>query len=425
MRHAPSARSHDQRGAAALIVTVGLFFAMLLATLFANRNLLFEQRSAANQVRSTQAFEAAEAGLEWSIAQLNNARRIGPDCQPSADPTASSFRSRYLSVTRRTAAFAVRTWNASGTDTALQPTCVRVGSGWSCSCPAQGLPELAAPAGSTPASAFSLRFATIGKPGLVRISVTGCSSLAGACLPGSTGRAEATATIDVTVGLLAALRTPPAATLTARGAVDADTATLGVHNPDPATGIAIHTGGHLAAAQARLTTPAGAPKAGALVSDDAALAGANADRFFASHFGVGKTGWKNQPGVTRLACSGDCTAALVAAIDAAADSALVWIDGDLTLTGPITLGSLQRPVLIVVSGALRLDGAVALNGVVYSAAMNWSHTAGGAFLRGAAITEGDYRGDGAPELFYDTAVLDLLKGSAGTFARVNGSWRDF
>ena len=49
----------------------------------------------------------------------------------------------------------------------------------------------------------------------------------------------------------------------------------------------------------------------------------------------------------------------------------------------------------------------------------------GAVLRGAAIIEADYTGDGAPEFVYDPQVLAALKGAAGSFARVSGSWRDF
>src|SRR6266571_8446311 len=80
MNHTPL---KSQRGGAALIVTLMLFLAMALAAFAVNRHLVFEQRSAANQARATQAFEAAEAGLEWAQAQLNSTQRIGTDCQPS------------------------------------------------------------------------------------------------------------------------------------------------------------------------------------------------------------------------------------------------------------------------------------------------------------------------------------------------------
>lgn len=414
-----------QRGAAALVVTLLLLFAMTLVAVFANRHLLFEQRSSANQYRSTQAFEAAEAGLEWAIAQLNTNLRIDANCLPSADPSATSFRSRYLEFARGTGLVAPTTWSQAGTPTALQAACVRTGSGWACSCPAQGLPTLPASAGTAPAAAFVLQFLPATKPGVVRVAATGCTSLAGACLAGSATRADATAKVEAALGLIGGLRTPPAATVTVRGSFDAGTATLGLHNPDPATGLAVDAGGSITASQARLTAPAGASKAAALVGNDGALAALGADRLFASHFGVDKAHWQGQPVVTRIDCTSDCSAAVTAAIDAAADGALIQVDGDLALAGPLTLGSAQRPVTIVVSGAARLDGAVALTGLLYAGALQWTHTAGSAVVRGALVSEADYHGDGAPELFYDTAVLALLQQRAGSFTRVNGSWRDF
>jgi Tfp pilus assembly protein PilX len=425
MQRPASIHTRRERGAATLIVTLLMFLAMALVAIFVNRNLVFEQRSAANQVRSTQAFEAAEAGLEWALAQLNDPQRIGPDCRPSADPAATSFRSRHLAFDRTTASFTPVTWNQAGTPTALQPSCVRSATGWSCSCPSQSLPTLVPPAGNAPAEAFALQFAAGAKPGTVRVIATGCSNFAGVCQPGSTTRADATAKLEVALGLLAGLRTPPAATLTTRGAFDADAAALGLRNPDPATGIALHAGGTIAAGHAQLTAPAGAPPSSTLVGNDTALASLSTDRFFASYFGLDKAAWKNQPAVTRITCNGDCGSALASAIGATADTALIWVDGDLDLAGPITLGSLQQPVVIIASGAARLNGAIALHGVIYAAALRWDGTSGGAFVRGAALSETDYQGNGTPEFFYDTAVLTTLKGNSGSFARVSGSWRDF
>ena len=416
---------HDQDGAAALVVVMALLFATVLVAVFANRNLVFEQRASANQYRAAQAFEAAEAGTEWALAQLNANQRIGADCEPSADPAAGSFRSRYLSTAPKTGMLTPATWNDAGTVTALQASCVQAGSGWSCSCPAHGLPNLTGPGGSTPATAFTVQFAPSTQPGVVRVVANGCTSLAGACLGGSTGRADASARIEVAFGLVAGLRTPPAAAVTTRAGFDPGSATLGLHNADPATGIAVNAGGAIAAAQARLTPPAGAPKTGLLVGNDAALAALSADRLFAAHFGVDKAAWQAQPAVTRISCSVDCAAVLGAAVAAAADAALIQVDGDLLLAGPLTLGSLQRPVAIVVSGAAQFDGAVGIHGLLYAASLRWNATAGGAFARGALISEAGYQGSGAPELFYDPLVLGALRHATGSFARVNGSWRDF
>lgn len=422
--HHSSSASRQQRGAAALVVTTLLFFVMVLVTLFVNRNLVFEQRASANQYRATQAFEAAEAGAEWALAQLNNPQRIGPDCLPAADSSATSFRSRYLD--QSSAAFALRTWNNGAVAAALQPTCVRAGAGWSCSCPANGAPLLSAPEGNGPFPAFSLQFAAGDQPGTLRVLATGCTSLAGVCLPGSTATVDATARVDVTVGLLAGLRTPPAAALTTRGSIDANGAAFGAHNADPATGLALHAGAGIAASQARLTLPAGAPLASALLSHDASLAALSTERLFASYFGLDKARWNSQPAVQRIVCGSDCGATIAAAVTATDGSALIWIGGDLALDGPVTIGSALHPVVLVVEGTARLRGAVALHGLLYSSALNWNDTAAtGAVLRGAAVSETHYTGNGAPDLVYDSGVLGTLTTRSGSFARVNGGWRDF
>ena len=422
--HHTSVGVRHQRGAAALIVTTLLFFAMVFVTLFVNRNLVFEQRASANQYRATQAFEAAEAGAEWALAQLNNPQRIGADCQPVADATASSFRSRYLNQTSAT--FTPRTWANGAATTALQATCVRSDAGWNCSCPASSAPVLSAPDGDGPFPAFSVQFQAGEQAGSVRVVSSGCTRLAGACLAGSSSSADAIARIDLSVALLAGLRTPPAAALTTRGSVDADSAAFGAHNADPATGIAVHAGTTIAAGRARLSSAAGAPQSGAMLGNDASLAELSADRFFVSFFGLDKQRWKNQPAVTRIACNSDCGAAIDAAIRAADGSALIWLDGDLALDGPVTLGSADHPIVLVVSGAARLRGAVTLHGVLYSAALQWDDTAApGALLRGAALSEAGYSGNGTPDFVYDRRALDILQTRSGSFARVNGSWRDF
>ena len=417
--------AHEQRGAAALVVVLILLFAMVLVAVFTNRNLVFEQRTSANQYRSTQAFEAAEAGVEWALAQLNANQRIGADCLPSTDPAERSFRTRYLSTAARTGVLTPMTWSNAGVATALQASCVRSGSGWSCSCPAQGVPNLPDPTGSTPAAAFTVRFAPAGKPGVVRVVANGCTSLAGVCLTDSTARADASAKIEAAFGLVAGLLTLPAAAVTTRAGFDAGSATIGLHNPDPATGIAVNAGGAINAALARLTPPAGAPKTGLLAGKDAVLLALPAERYFASYFGVDKAAWQAQPAVTRIQCTVDCAAVLVAAVEAAGDATLIQVDGDLTLAGPVTLGSVQRPVAIVVGGAAQFEGAVALHGLLYAASIGWNNTAGGAFVRGALLSEAGYQGNAAPELFYDPLVLAALRHASGSFARVHGSWRDF
>jgi hypothetical protein len=432
----------QQRGAAALIVTSVLFFAMALTALFVNRNLVFEQRSATNQYRSTLAFEAAEAGLEWALAQLNNPQALKADCLPTnhaADSTTNSatnsFRTRYLKLDAVSGHYAPSTWNtADGRAAELRPSCVQVGSDWSCSCPTQSEPALRTATDSALAPAFSVRFLAAGKPGLVRVVSTGCTSWAGACASASSSAdsngamqpsADATAQIEITLALLPGLRTAPVATLTTRGAVQAVDAALGIHNTDSATALSLHAGGTVQLAQARVSSPAGAPRSSAWVTDDKALASLSTERFFASYFGVNKASWQQQPAVTRVMCTGNCSSAVNNAIQSTTQHALIWLEGDITLSGPITLGSAERPALIVVNGAATLEGAVAITGVIYANALRWDDASTGATVHGAAVSESSYRGSGEPELFYDPSVLAQLTQHSGNFVRVSGSWRDF
>ena len=86
-----------QRGAASLIVVMVLFFVISMVAAYTNRNLIFEQKTAANQQRSTRALEAADAGIEWALTMLNTGR-ITNACATSALVTDTDFRQRYLVI---------------------------------------------------------------------------------------------------------------------------------------------------------------------------------------------------------------------------------------------------------------------------------------------------------------------------------------
>jgi hypothetical protein len=413
-----------QRGAAALIVTLMLFFAMVMTAVFVNRNLLLEQHSAVNHTRATQAFEAAEAGLEWAIAQLNNPQRLGADCTVSVASAASAFRAHYLRADTRSGRFTPAEWSDAGVVRPLQASCFRSVDGWTCSCPSDAAPSLPAASGSDAAPGFSIQFAAAERPGTVRVVSTGCSRAANLCIADDNRRHAAYARVEAIVALVPALRTPPAAALTTRGAV-ASAAAFGAHNVDPESGLAIHAGGTISAAAVRLTAPAGASLDEVLLPNDAALAGSTPARFFANHFGIGKADWSAQPGVTRIPCGADCVPTLLRALDTAGTPPLIWIDGDLELDGPVAIGTPERPAVLIVSGALRLAGAVRVHGVLQAGTVTWTTPDAAALLRGALLSEAGYSGDGTPALVYDRSMLATLQRASGSFVRVGGSWRDF
>ncbi len=413
-----------QRGAAALVVTMLLVFAMLIVVAVANRNVIVEARSSANQYRSAQSFEAAEAGLEWALARLNDSSAIDDDCLPSADPAALSFRERYLRDDG--AGFLAATWDNAGTPTPLQAACVRGTAGWSCSCPASGAPLLDDPEGNETAPGFVVQFANGPRAGIVRAIASGCTRSGAACGATSNAGHEAATRVEVAFGLVPGLRAAPVAALTVHGNLDAGASALGLHNRDAASGgTALHVGGSVAGNALRLSAPAGSPLDGSIVSADTQLAALDADRFFGRWFGMDKASWIAQPAATAIACTGDCSAAVANAV--AAGSRLLAIESDFSLTGPLTLGSPQRPIVLLAGRALRLRGAVTLHGVVVAGSLDWRDAAlnTGALIRGAALVGGDYGGDAAADFVHDASLLARLQGGTGSFARINGSWKDF
>lgn len=176
-----------QRGATTLAVTLALLAAMLVTLLASQRNLLLELRQSANQANTAAAFEAAESGLDWAVAMLNDGARIGNDCRPSP-LAAQSFRERHLDTTA--AAFTPR---------ALRPVCTRGRAGWSCACPG----DAAAADGGE--AAFAVHFEPAAVTGQLRVQAEG-------------RRRDAQARHTALLELQPALAHPPAAALTLRPA---------------------------------------------------------------------------------------------------------------------------------------------------------------------------------------------------------------
>lgn len=418
----------SERGVATLTTTLLLLFVMTLVVGVANRNLIFEQRSSANQLRSTRAFEAAEAGLEWALAMLNSDTTIDANCAPSAAPGGTSFRRRFVNYDAASRNFTPRAWSDAGSIVPLQAACVRTDGGWSCSCPSSGHPTLAAPPDGGSHPAFALRFVAAGRAGTLNVVATGCDQFAPACLPGLAGapRGAASAQVQITLGLLPALASLPAAALTARGDIMAG-GTLSLANTDVASGgLTAQAGGSVALANADLATVPGAPAASSIAAQDGDLATLDTPRMISRFLGLDRNRWLSLPGAHSLSCPVDCTRALVETLGTDIDRPMLWITNDLQLEGPLTVGSPQRPVLLVVDGQIRLAGGVHVHGTIISLAATWDSTGtANAAIHGALISAGSVIGDGTPSVVYDAGVLARLHGEFGTFARVPGSWRDF
>ncbi|HEY6135526.1 MAG TPA: pilus assembly PilX N-terminal domain-containing protein [Rubrivivax sp.] len=451
--HRPPHRT--QRGVGALVVVMVLFFIMSMVAAYASRNMIFEQRTSANNARSTQAFEAAEAGLEWAIAMLNGGR-VDDVCADTNNIATDSFRNRHLEPAplRPEGYFRARQWDNAGVDEALQPSCV-LGKDeggqprWSCSCPSGAAPVLAEPAGAGPKPTFRIRLETVDQPGVVRVWSQGCSNFGNQCFAGATERSDAVAEVNALVGLAPSLTQTPAAAMTVRG--DLDAPDIRVSN---AQGAVINAGGTVT--PANFMGPAGSP---ALVVDvDDSLPGpyytgpahagglTRGEWMFLAAFGMPPAVYRTQPAVVRMTCADACAQKL---IDAAArfPGRVIWIDGDLIIDDdapPVTIGSVAAPAVVIASGDMTFGNGsnVTINGVVYSRGARWVATGSTALVNGAFVAEGRSAVDptddgrftvaGAPAIVFDATVLNYLKKAQvrdaldfGSIVRVPGSWRDF
>lgn len=433
------------RGAATLVVVMVLFFIVALVAAYTSRNLIFEQRTSANQYRATQAFEAAESGLEWALTLLNSGR-IDAACAPHNNPstTDDSFRMRYLAIAPDGAITARLRAGAGGAP--RQAACVFNGSGWQCQCPEDAALTLAAPSGNGSFPAFVLRFhdlapdgITAYPPGVLRIESIGCTRLdsASSVCASTTASGDGRASVNAVVALKSALATTPSAAVTVRGDLS-NAGGLSVTNTDSASGgLTLRLGGDVTSGTPQaLNGPAGTPSDPSnlsrnvtVVRFDTLLSSiASADRMFSSVFAAERDTYRLQPAAVHIDCTAGCTATGAAVPELATlnPGRVLWVNGDLDLNVAGPIGSAALPVVLVVNGKLSIsDPNAQVNGLVY--VVDQTLTGSGGLINGALIAENnlDLPGTGTANIVYDADALNLLHRGSGSFVRVPGGWRDF
>jgi len=432
----------SERGLASLIVVSLLFFIISLVAAYTNRNLIFEQRTSGNQYRATQAFEAAEAGVEWALAMLNNGRSTLA-CNATDDATFTSFRQRYLSIDAETGMVQPLANQATQSQApplsaidASWPSCSFDGTNWVCSCPTQGRATLAAAAATGTSPSFRMRFVQkpAARPGTIWLEVNGCTRPDDACLdfPATGLQGEGRARVEVLLALKSALPAIPTAAVTVRGDFNVNGVAFGVFNPSVgSSGFALLTGGALTNdGSLRFGGAAGAPVSReALVPLPAAftaLAGIpSGDRFFSAVFAAEFETYRDQPATLLLPCATlTCDATLLRQVLGRNPGRIIWAQGPVALSGGADLGTANQPVVLVVEGSLSL-GNITVNGLIYGRDQPWSLTGANAVVRGALVAENNLQGGSTIDVVHDSQVLSVLRWQHGSFVRVPGAWRDY
>ncbi len=410
-----------QSGVATLLVVMGLFFVVSMVAAYTSRNLIFEQRTSANQYRATQAFEAAEAGLEWAVAMLN-AGQIDAQCTaPAAGSNANTFRQRYVADLTNSGAAAA----------AATPGC-QLGAGaagWACGCPNAGAPGVVVASGASPQPAFRVRFRDLGLPypRFLTIESRGCTSPDETCLSQAEVRGAgsgAAALVSIKAALVPALAARPQAAVTVGQTLSGLPSSKAVNTDATSNGTTIIFGNQRNNTGMIAIGAAGSASPNVGVVQDSNLGSLTGDAVFEQFLGMPAARFANQMSTIR-ACesAGSCLTDVQVKV-AANPGRPVWVIGNLRIDTPVALGTADNPVLLIVQGELQINDNLQMFGMAYSRGpASVASTTG--LIRGALIAEQTLSGNGTLDVFYDRAVIDRIRNTQGTIVRVPGSWKDF
>lgn len=440
-------RIDKQRGIGTLAVSMLLLFGVSIVIFYLNRGLLFEQKTSANQMRSTSAFEVAEAGIEWATGMLNSPYDIDANCTLLATAN-TSFRRTYLQM-GAPASLALQVATPAAAAGATLPGCKINGTALTCSCPAAGG---TAALGTAILPSFTVSFAmvpdsvngtlTLGgvlyDASAVRITSTGCTAQAGACVAASAGNSDATATVSVIVKNVPTLRAGPQSALTC-GSSCAVGGSYNVYNREVASN------GYLVNAGTSITSGAGTdygtipgqPIQNALVANDTSLSSLSTSdptcsnsAMFRAYFGTTMEDYAAAPDVRTIAnCTNPSTCGGL--VNTAYNDGwrnFYFPDGmSLNNSAPFTtLGVSGEGVRIVSPRDIDINGNITINGLIFSNSANVNDLGTGtADINGAMITCNAYNNNGNGTLNYNSGNLGNTGLGPGTMVRVPGSWRDF
>jgi len=415
-----------EHGAATLVVVMMLFLVMALLAAYANRSLLFEQRVSNGYYRAGMSQDMAEAAIEWTVAMLNSTATDN-QCKPVATE-GIRFADRYLRITPEDRGIKQ---NAAKADeqAGIVADCTRTAEAWVCRCPT--LSKRVAPvevSSSDLVPSFGITIQRVpDRAGTVQINAYGCTnSVVDTCVNASQNSKnyQGLSLQHALLALVSAVRSPPAAPLVVKGSVTSTGVGLGLHNTDPrSAGLLVTAGGKLnGLVESRLESVPGTLPTLAQIPDDPTLNNANAD-IFRMFLGAAKERYVQHPSLREVICRGDCGPALDQAYKAG--KRILWINGPLTVSSNISVGTASDPVVIIATGDVSLTGPLQLTGLLATDRnLTWSTAGGPSLITGAVLVQGNVQTDGAVDIFYQPSVIDQLRNRVGSYVRVSGSWTD-
>lgn len=402
-----------QAGAVTLLTAVIILMLATILVIAVSRTTIMEQRISGNEIRSRQALEAAEAGLNFGLAYVTQTTQGGVTVPSGADKDKNSIADTIALTTITT-----------GTSNQYSVKfCDPTASLSTISCP-----DAPGAVTCTAAPATYLR--------TPRIVACGWSD-------DGLGRSM----VSQGVGTVGALAKSPTNPLTAKGAVNVSgsaTVTNYYNN------LTVWSGGSLSdignagktfvrnptiSPPAASTAPPAPPSSCSSSADyvcatdknttgpdvidaDPTLSNLTVDQLFYNYFGVADVD-AYQDSIASMA---EVAPADVSTLDGVKQEAFV-VSGDITSTMNVTIGSRDQPVVMIIDGDWTGGGNTTIYGVVYVKG-NIDLT-GNKTIYGGMVVEGTVSGTGSLDVIYDPLVTSNAEDHVGKAGLIPGSWRDW
>lgn len=360
-------------GAATLIITVMLLVMSTMIVIFAANQGRLLSNITSNQLQSRQAYQAAQAGLEFGINYLQ---------QNSAAILASPV-GGYLAPYS----------NSSTTNVSLSN-----------------------------GSKFSITYSnpTANNYNLIQISSLGTSA-----------DGTSTKTVKQLVQFGSVLSAPPTVPLVSQGglSMSGNSTIKNVSNNTTVElgGAVSITGNGNTQLSSGQSSTAGNIKSDVQQNVNSISSMTQSD-FFATYFGTSATTVQNNIAHTYTNNSSTNYSSTLNGMTGTS----VWINqtgGTASISGTTTIGSAASPVLLIVDGSLNISGNVTIYGFVFiiGPATATTDISGNVGITGGLVTTDNFNMSGNTVLTYNSSVLSALQktSSMSYYAKVPGTWSDF
>ena len=403
-----------QAGAITLLTSVVILMLATVLIIAVSRTTIMEQRISSNEIRSRQAHEAAEAGLNFGIAYVTQTTQGGATVPSGTDKDKNSVADTIALTTitagtsnKYSVAFCSPTANLSAISCPDSPGAV--------SCSAPSITHLRAP----------------------RIVACGWSD-------DGMGRSM----VSQSVITVPALSNPPTNPVTAKGAINVggSASVTNYYN-----NLTVWSGGSLSnignSGKTFVRNPTVSPPAASVpppdrpttcgstadyvcatdknttgpdvIDSDPTLSNTTTAQLFYNYFGVADVA-AYQAGIASMPAVAPGN---VSTLDGIKQEAFV-VSGSITSNMNFTIGSRDQPVVMIINGDWSGAGNTTIYGVVY--VRGNIDLSGNKTIYGGVVVEGSVSGTGSLDVIFDQLIMDnLAAGNVGKSALVSGSWRDW